>query len=50
MDKLRELMGKMYAEDLVESRIQAIAGIGGDEDEQAAEGDDYEKEEKAVVD
>jgi len=28
MDKLRELMGKIYDEDIVESRIEAIPGVG----------------------
>ena len=41
MDKLRELMSKMYSEDLIESRIKAIAGVGGDDEEDG---------EKAVVD
>jgi hypothetical protein len=42
MDVLHDLMSKMYEADLVESRIEAIAGVGEEddgEDEMEEEGD-----------
>jgi hypothetical protein len=41
MDVLHNLMSKMYEADLVESRIEAIAGVGEDdgEDEEDEEGE-----------